>query len=124
VGVNFYAYVRDNPVNGRDPLGLCGENCNPYGPPYHGTYPPGHVPWNVPYGPNVQAAYGQATGGPFNNNLNNVSRNFPNDPWSNCVRGCLLSAWDVCKKQYIPDFYTAHALCYTICAGSLILGGI
>jgi hypothetical protein len=55
--------------------------------------------------------------------VTDVSATFPNDPWSNCVRGCLLSAWDVCKKVYIPGFYTAHALCYTICAGSLIAGG-
>ena len=155
INLNLFAYVRNNPVNFVDPMGLqfapgqgyvtgqgyttgpllppststrppsqdCSRECNPHGPPYHGAYPPGHVPWNVPYGPSVAASYGNAIGGPIDSNLNDVSRRFPNDPWSNCVRGCLLSAWNQCSEEYIPDFYTAHGLCYTICAGSMIVGG-
>ena len=125
-GVNSYAYVQNNPVNLVDPFGLCGAQpekpCRPQ-VPYRGDLPPGHVPWNVPYSPDVERAYGGATGGPFNNDLANVSLRFGDNPWSNCVRGCLLSAWDRCEKRYIPNFYIAHTTCYAICTGSLVLGG-
>jgi RHS repeat-associated protein len=125
-GANLYAYVQDDPVNLVDSLGLCGAP--PDTPcatpiPYHGDFPPGRLPWNTPFGPDVVGAYGGARGGPFNQDLTDVSRWFGNNPWSNCVRGCLLSAWDQCKKQYNPDFYTAHTTCYAICTGSLLLGG-
>jgi RHS repeat-associated protein len=128
-GASFYAYVSNSPLNFVDPFGLdkcksndC-KNNNPYPGyrgPYKGQFGPGFTPWKVPYGPNVPAAYGDATGGPFNQNLNDVSRKFGNNTWSNCVRGCLLSAWDPCKKQYHPGFYSAHITCYAICTGSLL----
>jgi len=128
-GASFYAYVSNSPLNFVDPFGLdkCKPNdCKNYNPypgyrgPYRGQFGGGYTPWKVPYGPNVAAAYGDATGGPFNQNLNNVSRKFGNNTWSNCVRGCLLSAWDPCKKQYHPGFFSAHATCYVLCTGSLI----
>jgi RHS repeat-associated protein len=128
-GASFYAYVSNSPLDFVDPFGLdkCKPNdCKNYNPypgyrgPYRGQFGGGYTPWKVPYGPNVAAAYGDATGGPFNQNLNNVSRKFGNNTWSNCVRGCLLSAWDPCKKQYHPGFFSAHATCYVLCTGSLI----
>jgi RHS repeat-associated protein len=125
-GPNLYSYVADNPITLIDSLGLCGAPpdtpCAPAAP-FHPDFPPGHVPWNTPYGPDVERAYNGATGGPFDQDLADVSRRFGNNPWSNCVRGCLLSAWDRCKKKYIPDFYTVHTACYLICSGSLLLGG-
>jgi RHS repeat-associated protein len=128
-GASFYAYVSNSPLDFVDPFGLdkCKPNdCKNYNPypgyrgPYRGQFGGGYTPWKVPYGPTVAAAYGDATGGPFNQNLNNVSRKFGNNTWSNCVRGCLLSAWDPCKKQYHPGFFSAHATCYVLCTGSLI----
>jgi RHS repeat-associated protein len=132
-GVNFYRYAGNDVTNATDPLGLAPQSCScpgPYEPypgysgPYQGNVPNSQVPWNEPFGPNTTTAYGDATGGPFNNNLANVSRNFGNNAWSNCVRGCLLSAWDPCKKKYIPSFYYAHAVCYRACTLGLIVEGI
>jgi RHS repeat-associated protein len=131
-GVNFYRYAGNDVTNAIDPLGLQPQSCGcsgPYEPypgyagPYQGNIPNGALPWNEPFGPNTVAAYGDATGGPFNNNLANVSRSFGNNAWSNCVRGCLLSAWDPCKKKYIPNFYYAHAVCYRACTLGLVVEG-
>jgi RHS repeat-associated protein len=112
-GSNFYRYAKNNVVNATDPWGLC--PCTEPSAPYQGDIPFGHVPWDEPFGPNTSAAYGNATGGPFNNNLAHVSKQFGNNIWSNCVRGCLLSAWNPCTKQYIPNFYYAHAVCFKAC---------
>lgn len=131
-GVNFYRYAGNDVINATDPLGLRPQSCGcsgPYEPypgysgPYQGNIPNSGLPWNEPFGPNTTSAYGDATGGPFNNNLANVSRNFGNNAWSNCVRGCLLSAWDPCKKKYIPNFYYAHAVCYKACTLGLPIEG-
>jgi RHS repeat-associated protein len=112
-GSNFYRYAKNNVVNATDPWGLC--PCTEPSAPYQGDIPFGHVPWDEPFGQNTSAAYGNATGGPFNNNLAHVSKQFGNNIWSNCVRGCLLSAWNPCTKQYIPNFYYAHAVCFKAC---------
>jgi hypothetical protein len=93
-----------------------------YSGPYRGQYPAGYMPWKVPYGPDVERAYGDARGGPFNSRLSDASRAFGNSPWANCVRGCLLSAWNPCQQRYKPDFTTTHTICYGICTGSAILG--
>lgn len=105
----IYSYAGNNPISRRDPFGTC-SSCSSCAPTPGGPYP-----WQTPYGPTVAAAYGNAIGGPFNNNLNDVSRRFPNDSWSNCVRGCLLCDWDPCKKEYRSGFYGAHAKCYATC---------
>jgi RHS repeat-associated protein len=104
--LNLYNYTGDNPMNFTDPSGL---------QPYRGQYPPGRIPWDTQYGPKVRDAYGDARGGPFDNSLDGVSSAAGNNPLSNCIRGCLLSAWDRCNKQYVPDFYTAHFLCGVLC---------
>ncbi len=106
----IYSYALNDPVSHRDPFGMC-SSCSSCAPTRDGPYP-----WQTPYGPTVASAYGNATGGPFNNNLNKVGKTFPNDPWSNCVRGCLLCDWDPCKKEYESGFYGAHAKCYAACA--------
>jgi RHS repeat-associated protein len=105
----IYSYAGNNPISRRDPFGTC-SSCSSCAPTPGGPYP-----WQTPYGPGVAAAYGNAIGGPFSNDLNDVSRKFPNDPWSNCVRGCLLCDWDPCKKEYRSGFYGAHAKCYATC---------
>jgi RHS repeat-associated protein len=116
---NLYAYVKDVPTRWVDPLGLQSTTPSPSPAPYQPDFPNGPMPWNTPYGPDVAAAYGNATGGPFNTNLADASGAFGNSPWANCVRGCLLSAWDKCKKKYVPDFYTAHARCWAACSIAL-----
>jgi hypothetical protein len=40
----------------------------------------------------------------------------PCDPWSNCVRACLLNYWDPNKKQYCPGLVKAHISCWAGCA--------
>src|SRR5205814_10200805 len=105
----IYAYGWNDPILHRDPFGMC-SSCSSCAPTPDGPYP-----WQTPYGPSVASAYGNATGGPLKNNLNKVSKTFPNDPWSNCVRGCLLCDWDPCKKEYKSGFYGAHAKCYAAC---------
>jgi len=109
---NRYLFVGNNPINFTDELGLT---------PYHGDYPPGNVPWNTPpFTPNNNP-YGDAT---FDGKkLVDISNAFGNNILSNCIRGCLASAWDPCKKQYVGGLITAHALCVSICVGSLIAGG-
>jgi len=112
LGENEYGYSRGNPLVVTDSLGLCSSCSSCPSPPI----PASGCPWQTPYGPSVAQAYGNAIGGPFNNNLNGVSKTFPNDAWSNCVRGCLLCDWNPCKKEYRSGFYVAHARCYAVCA--------
>jgi RHS repeat-associated protein len=110
--LQLYAYVINNPLRFTDPLGL---------QPYGGQYPNSPIPWNMPYGPTVRDAYGDAVGAwPFDNfRLDDTSKSFGNGIMSNCIRGCLLSLWDKCQKQYKPDFYSAHAFCFGICLASV-----
>ena len=109
---NAYHFVGNNPINSSDASGLT---------PFHGDYPPGNVPWNTPpFTPNNNP-YGDATFG--GKKLVDISNAFGNNVLSNCIRGCLASAWDPCKKRYAGSLVGAHALCVSICVGSLIAGG-
>jgi len=111
--------VANNPVNRIDPFGLV---IIPPGliPPSNQPPTSPNLPWNTPYGPNVAAAYGNATGGPFNQNLAAVSQSFGNGPIANCIRGCLLSFWDPCTQSYQGGFTSAHAYCFSACLGAAI----
>lgn len=138
---NLYSYVSNNPVNFGDTLGLQSiDESNvplfwegtplvwPSAFPYPG-YSGAGVPqglglgWDVPYGPNVEAWYGNGTW--LGLKLSSVSEFFGDYVVSNCIRGCLLSFWDPIQGAYVvgcgPSILpfggalSAHGLCFADC---------
>ncbi len=83
-GVNFYAYVSDDPVDQTDPLGLCSKKFERQ----HNDKP------NVP--PDWDDCKKYRDGSGAGDSLYQLCMKFPDNPWSNCVRGRLL-------QQYVPN---------------------
>jgi len=88
-GINFYVYTNNNPINFNDPLGLSPSNNGPTIGPANPNDKP-----NVPPTWSYCSAYRDGTGA--GDALYHLCMNFPDGPWSNCVRGKLL-------KQYVPN---------------------
>jgi RHS repeat-associated protein len=132
---NLYGYVVNDPVNFIDPTGIFYAPCLKF-PKNSDCKNRSNVYsdiWNLPYGAEVEEAYGNARGDPFlglpilglwEPKLKNASAFFGDGPWRNCVRACLLSFWNKCKPDYeidvvplMPDFHEAHGGCFLFCLG-------
>jgi RHS repeat-associated protein len=96
-GINFYPYVRNNPISRIDPLGLCPTPDNPEK----------SCGDQAPMPPTSQEPY------PSSYFYRGVSANWMyqlggNNPWGNRVRSCLLCMY----SQGVPA-EEAHAFCYS-----------
>jgi len=111
-GINFFAYVGNNPINYRDSLGL--------------------MLWN-PVGPEGCKYYkdrcnecgGGTTGDAYSCAVYQCCKDFGYDPTVNCIRGCLIK-WDKEKCSKLPEpgrskcRREAHIYCYDRCLGHYI----
>jgi RHS repeat-associated protein len=91
---NLFAYVRSDPINGRDPMGLQGagtDSCSYYA-----------------------ARCIENTGDYYCVEAPKWCQGFGNSTWANCVRACLIS-WDSAlhpsAKPYTPAYDSEHGLC-------------
>ena len=91
---NLFAYVRSDPINGRDPMGLQGagtDSCSYFAARCIGN-----------------------TGDYYCVEAPKWCQGFGNSTWANCVRACLIS-WDSAlhpsAKPYTPAYDSEHGLC-------------
>ena len=93
---NGYEFVNNAPVIQFDLFGL---------------WSPG-LPYNVPPGPACDA-YGCGSKGSA---LKWICNHAGNNPWANCVRGCLLADWNSSTGGYNSGIVSIHLACWELCA--------
>lgn len=111
-GPNVYAYVGAKPLQQRDPFGLCGGEAEGDVPPPCEFYKERCARTGCKYYCYIAPLVCNAA---------------PSDPWSNCVRTCLIGLSSMCEKTSLgcPSFWCLtkiHVICWSACL--VKVGGI